>query len=201
MRFQEFSIVCGFHLHSIWIWHSPIFIFFPSSYLLLLLLFACILLSFYVVVTATTATATSTTTTIIDNNNSNNNTRMPRAYLCCHVACEVQLAAIPSPILLPAPSSLSLLYSLANHTEINELQLEPSSQRPSVALDRSTSTSTSRADAAAAAAALPVKLQNTFAATAQKPNSPEPGRARGASGVRGASEARGASGARKALPD
>lgn len=88
----------------------------------------------------------------------------------------------------PPPSSLSLLYSLANHTEINELQLEQSSQRPSVALDRSTSTS--RADAAAAAAAaLPVKLQNTFAATAQKPNSPEPGRARGASGVS------------KALPD
>lgn len=105
MRFQEFSIVCGFHLHSIWIWHSPIFIFFPSSYLLLLLLFACILLSFYVVVA-------TTTTTIIDNNNSNNNTRMPRAYLCCHVACEVQLAAIPSPILLP----LSSLYSTAWQT-------------------------------------------------------------------------------------
>lgn len=111
MRFQEFSIVCGFHLHSIWIWHSPIFIFFPSSYLLLLLLFACILLSFYVVVTAT-ATST-TTTTIIDNNNSNNNTRMPRAYLCCHVACEVQLAAIPLPPILLPPSSF---YSIAWQT-------------------------------------------------------------------------------------
>lgn len=110
MRFQEFSIVCGFHLHSIWIWHSPIsiFIFFlpPARLSVFVFLFACILLSFYVVVTAT-ATTTTTTTTIIDNNNSNNNTRMPRAYLCCHVACEVELAAIPFPI-PPTHSELPL---------------------------------------------------------------------------------------------
>lgn len=51
-------------------------------------------------------TTTTTTTTIIDNNNSNNNTRMPRAYLCCHVACEVELAAIPFPI--PPPTLYSI---------------------------------------------------------------------------------------------
>jgi len=116
-------------------------------------------LHFIVILRCLAARATTTTgqqrpqkTTIIDNNNGNNNTRMPRAYLCLPCGmwsaardprdprsrCPHTQAGIP----LHSPS-----FSLAQKTDPH-----PRSCNAQVEFS---------------ASALPVKLQNTFAATAE----------------------------------